>query len=297
MTNHYNCAIIKENQTRYLLNVNSCSKRRWIGVKDFTKVRERVERLNIIDDTFFQKMAEDIGFCEEMISTVMNEKVKVVQVIPQSSIKNLQGRSVIVDALCEKEDGSFVNVEVQKSNNDDHLKRVRYNASCITANIADPGTKFEKVPNLTMIYISNFDIFDGNRIIYHVDRTIRETHTNADNGLEEIYINTKVDDGSELAELMRIYKDVNAYNYDKFPHTSKRKAHFKKTEKGVEDMCDIVEEYANDVAKDYAKKVAKKMLRDGIASQKVVSLLETLTPGEVEHLAEQVKREDSEKKE
>lgn len=62
-------------------------------------------------------------------------------------------------------------------------------------------------------------------------------------------------------------------------------------------MCDIVEEYANDVAKDYAKKVAKKMLRDGIASQKVVSLLETLTPEEVEHLAEQVKREDSEKKE
>lgn len=119
--------------------------------------------------------------------------------------------------------------------------------------------------------------------------------------MEEIYINTKVDDGSELAELMRIYKDVNAYNYDKFPHTSKRKAHFKKTEKGVEDMCDIVEEYANDVAKDYAKdyakKVAKKMLRDGIASQKVVSLLETLTPEEVEHLAEQVKREDSEKKE
>ena len=39
------------------------------------------------------------------------------------------------------------------------------------------------------------------------------------------------------------------------------------------------------------------MLRDGIASPKVVSLLETLTPEEVEHLAEQVKREDSEKKE
>ena len=27
-------------------------------------VREIVEKLNIIDDTLFQKMVEDIGFCE-----------------------------------------------------------------------------------------------------------------------------------------------------------------------------------------------------------------------------------------
>ncbi|GAA0801929.1 hypothetical protein GCM10008910_32560 [Faecalicatena orotica] len=111
-------------------------------MKDFNEIRERVERLNIIDDTLFQKMAEDIGFCEEMISTVMNESVKVMQVIPQDTIKNLQGCSVIVDALCEKQDGTFINVEVQKSDNDNHQKRVRYNASCITANITEPGIKY-----------------------------------------------------------------------------------------------------------------------------------------------------------
>lgn len=33
------------------------------------EVRQIVRNMNIIDDTLFQKMAEDIGFCEEMIST------------------------------------------------------------------------------------------------------------------------------------------------------------------------------------------------------------------------------------
>ena len=53
-----------------------------------------VHQLNIIDDTLFQKMAEDIDFCEEMISTIIEQKIKVIKVVPQSSIKNLQGRSV-----------------------------------------------------------------------------------------------------------------------------------------------------------------------------------------------------------
>ena len=78
------------------------------------KVLEIVQKLNIMDDTFFQKMAEDIGFCEEMISTILGQKVIVKRVVPQNSIKNLQGRSVVLDALCILENGAYCNVEVQK---------------------------------------------------------------------------------------------------------------------------------------------------------------------------------------
>ena len=67
---------------------------------DKTKAQKTEEELKIIDDTLFQKMAEDIGFCEELISTVLQQKVIVEKVIPQNSVKNLQGRSVILDAYC-----------------------------------------------------------------------------------------------------------------------------------------------------------------------------------------------------
>lgn len=106
-----------------------------------TEVQAIVQQLNIIDDTLFQKMAEDPEFCEEVISTVLEQKVTVMKVTPQNSVKNLQGRSVVLDALCELENGKECNVEIQKANDDDHQRRVRYNTSCITANITEPGTK------------------------------------------------------------------------------------------------------------------------------------------------------------
>lgn len=61
-------------------------------MQDRQEVLEIVRQLNIIDDTLFQKMAEDIGFCEEMISTIMGRKIKV-----------------------------------KKADDDNHMKRVRYN--------------------------------------------------------------------------------------------------------------------------------------------------------------------------
>lgn len=118
-----------------------------------------INQMNIIDDDVFEKMAESSEFCEEMISTIVNQKVKVIKVVPQKSVKNLQGRSVRLDALCELENGVQCTVEVQKSDDDHHEKRIRYNTSCVTTNITEPGSKFEKVPNVMGIFISKFDIF------------------------------------------------------------------------------------------------------------------------------------------
>ena len=50
----------------------------------------------------------------------------------------------------------MINVEAQRSNNDNHLMRARYNKSCVTANITDPGEKFENVPTVCFVYISEF---------------------------------------------------------------------------------------------------------------------------------------------
>ena len=222
-------------------------------MKDLKSVQEVVQELNIIDDTLFQKMAEDPEFCEEMISTILGEKVIVKEVTPQNSVKNLQGRTVVLDALCVSENEKEYCVEVQKADDDDHQRRVRYNASCVTANITEPGTKFRQVPNVCAIYITKFDMFRGGRTIYHIDRVVRETGMVLDNGLQEIYVNTKINDGTEVAELMHIFTVKDAYDFEKFPKVSKRKKQFKESEGGQGEVCELVENYA----KQYAEKVAK----------------------------------------
>ena len=55
-------------------------------------------------------------------------------------------------------------------------------------------------------------------------------------------MNAQVKDGSPVSELMTIYTEDDAYDYEKFPVTSRRKSYFKQEEKGVGEMCEIMQE-------------------------------------------------------
>lgn len=101
------------------------------------------------------------------------------------------------------------------------------------------------MPNVCMVFISKFDLFQGNRPLYHIDRIVRETGKAADNGFEEVYVNTKVKDDSEVSELMELFINDNAYN-SKFPKTSDSKYRYKETEGGLNVMCEIMEKIAKE---------------------------------------------------
>lgn len=52
------------------------------------------------------------------------------------------------------------------------------------------------------MYISQFDIFKADRVLYHVDSTIRETGNRVDDGLYRVFVNTEVKDGTTVSEYM-----------------------------------------------------------------------------------------------
>ena len=79
--------------------------------------REKVAGFNVMDDVFFQKMMEDKEVCEEILRIILeNSKMRVIECVPQASIKNLNGKSVVLDVLCRDNDGKYCNVEVQTGN-------------------------------------------------------------------------------------------------------------------------------------------------------------------------------------
>ena len=221
-----------------------------------------MEQLNVIDDILFRKMAEDVSFCEEVISTIMEQKITILEVTDQKDITNLQGRSVILDALCSDEHGKLYNIEVQNQDTDDHQRRVRYNASCITCNYSKKGIPFEEIPDVVILFISTFDIFKSGKTTYHIDRVVRETGTVVENGLTEIYVNASVDDGSDISKLMEIFTDSSKYDFEKFPKVSARKQQFKIEEKGDAEMCELVEEYAKEVVAETAVTVVDRMITE-----------------------------------
>ena len=246
---------------------------------------EYLRGLNPIDDLMFRKMAEHKEFCEEILRVILDDyELVVTDNMQQFDLKNLQGRSVILDAKCITGDGRYINIEVQKANDDNHLKRVRYNASVLTANVTEAGKQFEFVPDVCIIFISAFDLFKGNLPLYHVKKVVMETEQIIEDGLTEIYVNAAVDDGSKLARLMKVFTANNAYDEADFPVTSEIKSRFKKDEGGSIKMDATLQKWMQESEEigekrgekrgrevgmmigieECAKKIARTMLEEGL---------------------------------
>lgn len=195
--------------------------------------KKKVRDFRPIDDAFFEVLADDTGFCQEMLRILLDDEELIVEeVIVQSSERNIYGRSVRLDALCTFEDGKKCNVEVQRSDDDDHLRRVRFNASSIAVKDSQMGQKFREIEDIIVVYISKFDIFNANRVIYHVDSVVRETGYAINDGLIRVFANAQIKDGTIASEYLDCFlkKEVNNAS---FPELTKRMNYLKHQEGGL----------------------------------------------------------------
>ena len=231
--------------------------------------------LNPIDDLMFCKMAEHKEFCEEILRVILEDDgLTVIEAIPQWQGKNLTGRSVVLDAKCVTGDGRQINIEVQKADDDNHLKRARYNAAVLTTNIAKTGKKFEFIPDVCIVFISKFDVFNGGLPLYHIDKVVRETGQVIDDGLTEIFVNTVNYDGSKPARLMKLFTDNDAYSNDEFPITSELKSRLKSSEGGSKTMNEILEKLISDEKRESEKRGRKEGILEGRIEGKIEGKIE-----------------------
>ena len=213
---------------------------------------EKVKPLRPIDDVFFEVLAAESGVLQEMLRAILEDRELIVEpesIVVQSSKRNLYGRSVRLDALCTLGDGTWCNVEVQRSDGDDHLRRVRYNASMITVKESQVGMHFGEVANVCVVYISEKDFIGLGKTIYHIDRKIRETGTIIDDGLSVIFVNATVNDRSEVAELMECFTK-ELVDDPKFPALSRAVSRLKNDSKGVSVVCSVMEQYMDTARKE-----------------------------------------------
>lgn len=143
-------------------------------MQEYEEQKNFIAKLNVIDDIFFQKMTEDMEVSEEILRIILEKPtLKVIDCQVQRFLRNTGAHSVILDLLCEDEDHSFINCEVQKSDGDDYQKRMRFNRSNIDTVFTEKGIDYKELPDVYVILISRFDIFNENRTIYHINRVNR----------------------------------------------------------------------------------------------------------------------------
>lgn len=248
----------------------------------------RVRDFRPIDDVFFELLASNKEVCEEILRTILEDvELTVEDVIVQSSERNVYGRSVRLDALCTLGNGSKCNIEVQRADNDDHLRRARFNAASITVKESAPGDRFEDVSNVCIVYISEFDFLAKGKTIYHIDKVIRETNDIIDDGLTEIFVNTAVDDGTDIADLMSCFikKEVNN---PKFPRFSSEVRKLKETEGGLSTMCELMEKYNQEAVNKNQTTIIENMITEGLQYEQIARIV-NVSVADIKDIASRMK--------
>lgn len=218
-------------------------------------IKETAENLRIIDDAMFRLVAGRKGVCQEILRTLLDKpELKVIRVTPQSVITSLH-REIILDVLCVMENGAYMNIEMQKGSGNDDIKRNRFYAASTTAAYTPKGTDFTDIPQVTILYITEYDALHNGQMITHVKRCMetREGFVPVDDGEDIYFVNTVVRDGSDKSELLQLFLRTDVFQETKFPELSKAVKYFKETEGGFGEMCKTVEDYAKNYAKDYAE--------------------------------------------
>lgn len=254
-------------------------------MKTYEEQKSFVAKLNVIDDIFFHKMAEDKEVCEEILRILLSKpNLIVIQSQTQRFLRNIGAHSVILDVLCQDEKGNYFNVEVQKADDDDHQKRIRFNQSNIDTTFVEKGISYEKLPDIYLVFISRFDVFNEGHTIYHINRVIEETGTIVENGTHEICVNTAVDDKSDIAELMQYFKK-SIGEHENFQKLCNRVKYYKESQKGVDEMCQLVEDYAKEMLMDSIIN----LLKNGVSVDVIAKSMPNIPRKVIEELNEQLK--------
>lgn len=252
---------------------------------------EKLKKFRLMDDDFMSKCFEDNIECTELVVRIVlnREDLKIEKVHAQHRIKNLQGRSIILDIYATDGQGKKYNIEIQRFDKGAHAKRARYNSSLIDANITEPGEAYENLAETYVIFITEKDVLGYGLPIYHIERMIQEVEEVFDDGEHIIYVNGEYRDDSPIGILMQDFSctDPEKIHYKQL---AERIRYFKEDEKGVAVMCKMMEDMKNEAELGIKKKMAIKLLIEGKRSVEDIAEFTELSIKEVEELVKHMEK-------
>jgi len=208
-------------------------------------------------------LADNYEGVELILQIVLErEDITIKSVRTQEKMKNLQGRSAILDVHAVDSTDKEFDVEIQRSDAGAGAKRARHNSSLLDAHILKSGDDTENIPDSYVIFITENDVMKGNRPIYPVERyiTIGENKVLFGDGSHILYVNGKYRGNDEIGKLMHDFSCTNPDDMN-YEILAKKARYFKQDEKGVAAMCKMMEDMRNEAAREAVRKTTKENAR------------------------------------
>lgn len=244
---------------------------------------KRIKEFRLLDDSFMSRVFDGNIECTELILHIILDRtdIRVSAVHTQSEIKNLLGHSVRLDIDAKSTKGEPIDIEIQRENRGAGVKRARYNSSMIDANTLVKGEPYEELPESYVIFITENDVMNKNLPVYHADRIVAETGKPFGDGAHIVYVNGAYRGDNPIGKLMH---DFSCKNPDDMYYKllAEQVRYYKKDAKGVETMCQIMEELIDNEKKE----IILKMKKSGKLSNEDIAEFTGFTVEEVEEVNE-----------
>ena len=220
------------------------------------KYLETLEKMRLIDDTFFSAFFDDNEEDVEYILRIILEKadLKVIKVQTQKSVENMYGRSVRFDVFATDDAGKLYNIEVQRTDAGAVPTRARYNSSMLDYHKLKKKAKYNELPETYVIFFTENDVLKSGEKIYHIDRVIRETQKLFEDGTHIIYVNGsfKGEAGKPLDDLIHDFFCVKPEEM-RHRQLAERVEFLKSNKSGVKKMCKLMEDLQKEAAEESKK--------------------------------------------
>lgn len=237
-----------------------------------------IDNGTLMNDSYMRVFFKDKGCTEFMLRVILkNNGLSVADSELQKDYKNPRGRSAILDIVAVDSDGKKYDVEVQQDSEGASEKRARYHSGALDVNTLNPGEPFEALPGAFIIFITRDDVLGDNFPIYHVHRTIDENGKRFNDDACIIYVNSQIQDDTDLGKLMH---DFHCKNADEMYSDvlAARTRLLKETPEGVDIMSRELEEIYEAGQESAAKRekisTALRMLADGVNPELVAKYVE-----------------------
>ncbi|MCR5660518.1 MAG: PD-(D/E)XK nuclease family transposase [bacterium] len=196
----------------------------------------------LFDDLFMSIcFNNDPLFTEQVLHVILNNNdLRVLEARTQVDLANLIGRSVRLDVKAQDAEGHPINIEIQRDSSKAVPRRARYHSSMLDAVTLKKQQDFKDLPECYVIFITEHDVLGKKLPIYHIDRVIKETSDDFDDGSHILYVNGENRDNTPLGRLMHDFFCTQAQNMY-YNRLAEKVRFFKETEEGQKEMASTIE--------------------------------------------------------
>ena len=243
----------------------------------YERYKNIIDNFTLMSDIFMRNVFKKKECLEYVLQIILqNHKLFIAEHIIQKDYKNLQGRSAVMDCVARDADGQYFNIEIQQENEGASPNRARYISGFMDMNMLNPGQDFDELTENYVIFITRNDILGYGLAIYHVERVILEVDGFFGDGTHIIYVNSKIQEDTELGRLMHDFHCKKAEDmYSRI--LADRVYELKETQKGVEFMCQEMEQIYYEGEKSGELKARKEtamlLVEDGMDISRIARLM------------------------